>query len=110
MEGPQSEAIRLFEVSDLNVDRCTLIYRASLRTEGLQGRAFLEMWVRIPGKGEFFSKGLRQPLKGTTDWVSCETPFRLKKGQMADLVKLNLVVEGTGRVGIKDVELLRGPL
>jgi hypothetical protein len=68
------------------------------------------MWCRFPGRGEFFSKGLHHAVKGTTDWVSCETPFRLKKGQRPDLLKLNLVVEGRGKVGIKDVQLLRTPL
>jgi hypothetical protein len=68
------------------------------------------MWCRVPGHGEFFSKGLDQPIKGTTDWGSYEVPFYLKKDQRADLLKLNLVVEGPGSVGIKDIELLKTPL
>ena len=54
-------------------------------------------------------EGLNQPLKRTTDWSSYEIPFRLKKGQRPDLIKLNLVVEGRGKVWIKDIELLRTP-
>ena len=64
----------------------------------------------LPGHGEFFSKGLDQAAKGTTDWASYEIPFYLKKGQRPDLIKLNLVVEGRGKVWLRDVQLLKTPL
>jgi len=105
----EEQVFRLFEVPDPDVEQCLLIYRASLKTEGLTGRAFLEMWCRLPGQGEFFSRGLDQTVKGTTDWASYEIPFRLKKDQRPDLIKLNLAIEGKGKVWIKDVELLRAP-
>jgi len=101
---------RLFEIADLDVEESLLTYRAEIRAEDLEGRAFLEMWVRIAGKGEFFSRGFNQSVRGTTNWASYEIPFRLKKGQHADLVKLNLVVEGKGTVWLKDVELVKTPL
>ena len=81
-----------------------------MKTEGLTGRAFLEMWCRLPGRGEFFSKGLKQAITGTTDWASYEIPFYLERGQRPDLIKLGLVIEGRGKVSIKDVELLKAPL
>ena len=101
--------VRLFEVPDPDVEQCLVIYRASLKSENLTGRAFLEMWCRLPGQGEFFSRGLNQTIKGTTDWASYEIPFRLKSDQRPDLIKLNLAVEGKGKVWIKDVELLKTP-
>lgn len=109
VDASEEQVVRLFEVPDPDVSNCLLTYRASLKSEDLNGRAFLEMWCRLPGRGEFFSRGLNQPLKGTTDWASYEIPFRLKKGQRPDLIKLNLAVEGTGRVWIEDIELLRTP-
>jgi hypothetical protein len=102
--------VRLFEVADPGLERCRLTYRAALRCDGLDGRAYLEMWCRLPGQGEFFSKGIAQAVSGTTGWVACEVPFLLRKGQRPDLVKLNLAVEGAGRVWIRDVELLAAPL
>jgi hypothetical protein len=87
-----------------------LIYRAKLKSENLKGRAYLEGWCRMLSGGEFFSKGLDNPATGTTDWASYETPFFLKQGEHADLIKLNLVIEGKGTIWIKDVEVLRGPL
>jgi hypothetical protein len=104
------QSVRLFEVADPQVDECVVNYRATMRTEDLTGRAFLEMWCRLPGRGEFFSKGLDQAVTGTTDWSSHEIPFLLKKGQRPDLIRLNVAVEGAGKVWLKDVELLKTPL
>ena len=105
----QTQTFRLFEVSDPGVQNRTLIYRAKMKTEGLAGRAYLEMWCRFPGKGEFFSRGLDNVVSGSNDWATYETPFFLKAGEQPDLVKLNLVVEGAGKVFIKDIELLSSP-
>ncbi len=102
-----SQVARLFEVADPQVEQCTLAYRASMKSEDLSGRAYLEMWCRLPGRGEFFSRGINQTLSGTTEWSSFEVPFRLKKGQRPDLIKLNVAVEGRGKLWVKDVELLK---
>jgi len=103
----EQQTIRLFEVADPGVEQCVLTYRAQLKTENVQGRAYLEMWCRVPGRGEFFSKGLHNAVNGTNDWASYEIPFYLKRGQRPDLVKLNLVVEGSGTMWIKGVQLLQ---
>lgn len=110
IESKEEETIRLFEIPDPQVEQCLITYRAMMKTDSLAGRAFLEMWCRLPGRGEFFSKGTNQAAKGTTDWASYEVPFYLRKGQRPDLIKLNLVVEGRGRIWLKDVQLLKTPL
>ncbi len=102
--------VRLYEIADPGVEQCMLAYRARLRSEGLAKRGYLEMWCRFPGRGEFFSKGLQQPIGGTTGWASYEAPFYLKAGQRPDLIKLNLVLEGAGTVWLGDIELLKTPL
>ena len=106
----EGQTIRLFEVADPQAENCLITYRAMIKTDGLDGRTFLEMWCRLPGFGEFFSKGIDQAIKGTTNWSSQEIPFYLKKGQRPDLIKLNIVIEGKGKVWIKDIELLKTPL
>ena len=110
VDAASASVVPLFEVTDLNIDNAALIYQAHLQSEGLQGQAFLEMWVRIPGKGEFFSRGLDRPLSGTMSWATIATPFFLEAGQKPDLIRLNLVVNGTGKVWIDDIRLLRAPL
>ena len=114
----KAQTFRLFEVANPGVEECTVFYRAQLKTEGLTGRAYLEMWCRLPWRGEFFSKGLNQVVTGSNDWASFEIPFFLKKGQKPDLIRLNLVVASTGwlwkkvvtgKVWIKGVELVKAP-
>ena len=106
----EEQTIQLFEVKNPAVEQCLLTYRAELKAEGLQGRGFLEMWCRLPGRGEFFSKGYQQALSGTVEWSGYEIPFYLKEGQKPDLIKLNVVVEGQGTVWVRNVELLKTAL
>jgi tRNA A-37 threonylcarbamoyl transferase component Bud32 len=108
VNSAQTQVVRLFDVPNPGVEDCVVIYRASLKTEGLKGRAYLEMLCRFPEFGEAFSRGLGNTVSGSNDWASYQTPFFLKKGEKPDLIKLNLVVEGVGRVWIKDVELSVG--
>ena len=102
--------VRLYETGNIDIENARLIYRAKLRTEGIEGQVYIEMWCDFPGKGEFFSRALQSPLSGTNDWSSQETTFFLKKGETPDNVKLNLVINGEGTVWIDDIRLLKGPL
>lgn len=105
-----NQTVRLFDLPSPDVEQCLLTYRAEIKSEGLNGRAFLEMWCRLPGRGEFFSKGFQQVVSGTTDWAVYEIPFYLGKNQRPDLIKLNLAVEGTGTLWLRAVEILKTPL
>lgn len=100
--------VRLFELRDVDVEDARLLYRARLRTEGVEGKVYLEMWCLIPGRGEFFSRGLHSPLTGTVEWTTQEIPFLLEAGQRPELVKLNLVIDGKGTAWIDDVVLSKG--
>ena len=103
--------VRLFEVASSRCEACRLLYRARVKSRDLAAPAILEMWVRIPDKGQFFSRGLDQPVSGTVDWTTVEIPFFFQKGQRADLVKLNVSFQGKGgSLWVKDVELLEAPL
>ena len=105
IESDRAQTVQLFELHDPEVVPGAIFYEADLRTEELEGRVYLEMWCRFPGRGEFFSRGYNQALSGTTGWVSCQTPFLLGQDEKPDLVRLNLAVEGTGRVWIRNVKL-----
>ena len=102
--------VRLFELDGAGVENCMLTYRAQIKSERLSRGAYLEMWCRFPGLGEFFSRGLHNRVSGTTSWSSYETPFYLKQGQRPDMLKLNLVAEGPGTLWISDIEVLWTPL
>jgi hypothetical protein len=103
----EPSVIRLFETGPLEVDGATLVYRARLRTANAQGNVYLEMWCQFPGEGEFFSRGLQSPLRGTNDWTTQEIVFFLKKGEKPDNVKLNVVSEGPGVIWIDDIRLFQ---
>ena len=102
--------VLLYETGDIDVENARLIYQSKLRTEGVKGQVYLEMWCHFSGRGEFFSRALQSPLFGNNEWTSQETSFFLEKGQNPDNVKLNLVIKGQGTVWIDDIRLLKGPL
>jgi len=110
IDSRERRTVRLFEVASPGVESCMLTYRAQLKFRESQGPVYLEMWCRVPGLGEFFSKDFDHAMKGSADWGSYEVWFYLKKGQRPDLVKLNLVTEGAGTVWVREIELLKTPL
>ncbi len=103
--GEGKTTVRLFETGPMDATNTMLWYQASLRCENLAGQAYLEMWCNIPGRGEFFSRGLEQPISGTMNWSSVQIPFRNDTAIKPDNVKLNLVVEGTGTIWIDDIRV-----
>ena len=106
----EAATVRLYETGDIDIENSQLIYQARLRTEDVEGQVYLEMCCHFPGKGEFFSRALQSPLSGSQEWTSQETPFLLKKGENPDNVKINLVVNGNGKVWIDDIRLIKSPL
>ncbi len=102
--------VRLYETGDIDIENSQLVYQAKVRTKDVEGQVYLEMWCHFPGKGEFFSRALQSPLSGNSEWTSQKTPFFLKKGENPDNVKINLVINGTGKVWIDDIHLVKYPL
>lgn len=109
IEAAGSTTVRLYEVGDVDVEDARLVYRARLRTEGVQGQVYLEMWCRFPGQGEYFSRALHAPLTGSSEWTLQETPFFLEAGQNPDHIALNIVITGPGTVWVDEVALLEAP-
>jgi hypothetical protein len=105
IEATEPTTIRLFETGDIDIENASLIYQAHLRTAGVFGFVYLEMWCSFEGKGEFFSRGLADPLTGTTNWTTQEIMFRLKKHENPNNVKLNIVIDGKGTVWLDDIRL-----
>lgn len=97
--------IPLYSISDIKVDDIQIIYEANIKSESLNGQALLEMWCVFKDKGEFFSRGFDSVISGTTDWKTIRTVFNLRKGEMPDQIKLNIMVSGVGTVWIDDIHL-----
>ena len=106
----KAATVHLFEVPISGHDQCMITYRFQISSDALKSSVYPEMWCRIPGIGEFFSRGLQQKVSGTNNYLSSEIPFYLKKGQTPDLLKLNLVFQGSGTVRLRDIEVLATPV
>ena len=98
--------VQMFEMRPPKLAKGPFFYRAQLKAENVTGRAYLEMWVRFPEQGEFFSKGFHNAVTGSSGWAEYEIPFFLQEGQQPDLIRLNLVIEGSGTVWIKNPQVL----
>ncbi len=110
LEANEKTTVSLFEVNQPHVDQCILTYRAKAKADRLEGRAYLEMLCRLPRIGDHKVKGVDSALEGLGDWSLLETRVYLPEGQKPELLKLNLVMEGPGRVRMKDVELIKTPV
>ena len=101
--------ICLGQISALKIENTRLVYQAKVKSEELDGAAFLEMWCKV-GSGQYFSRGLTSTISGTQDWQTVSTAFILNKGQKAQTVTLNLVINGLGTVWIDDIQLVEKTL
>ena len=97
--------VRLFELGDVDVEEANLSCAASVRSEGLDGIAYLELLCSFSELGEYFSRALESPATGDSDWAVQEVAFLLQKGQNPDNIKLNLIIDGTGTVWIDDLSV-----
>jgi hypothetical protein len=98
-------AVPLYNIIDVRIDDTQLIYEAKIKSESLSGQAYLEMWCIFKDKGEFYSRGFDSAIAGTTDWRTIKTVFLLRKNEMPDQIKLNVIVNGVGTVWIDDIHL-----
>ncbi len=97
-------------LDEIDAEDCRLSYQAFIRSDELEGSAFLEMWCYFDGKGEFFSRDVATPITGTTEWTRETTPFYLRSGERPDRVTLNLIITGSGTVWIDDISVVRQPV
>lgn len=97
--------VPLYIVYDVRVDDTQIIYEAKVKSEGLNGQAYLEMWCVFKDKGEFFSRGFDSVISGTSDWKTLKTVFLLRQNEVPDQIVLNVVVNGVGTIWIDDIRL-----
>ena len=101
--------VTLFELGDIDIEGQQLTYKALVRTEDLEGQAYIEM-VCAFGDQAYFSRALDSQIHGSVDWTEQETPFYLQETENPTNVKLNLVVYGSGTAWIDEVTVSKQPL
>jgi len=105
----EKRVVKLFEVRNLEIENVALTYSAWLKCMSVGGNVYLEMWCRVPGRGESFSRGFETAINRSEDWTESQTLFFVDKGYQVDRVRLNLVIEDGGHVWVDDVKLTAGP-
>lgn len=112
----QPLTVELYKLDQEDFRNKRLTYRAQLRSENLiatedsRGISYLELLAKFPDGEELVSRGPRVPISGTTDWRPAQTIMYLDKGNSPESVKLNLIVEGQGKVWLDSVKLESIPL
>ena len=102
--------VRLFEMPLDRIDQSVITYRYSIKADSLASNVYPEMWTRVAGSDEFFSRGLDDKVHGTFNWTSVEISAVVEKDEFADLVKLNVVFEGPGTIRLTGIEVLAMPV
>jgi hypothetical protein len=105
----QPTTIQLYEVPVPKVENSDMIYQAKVKAQDFGGDAYLQMLVHFPSGGEMEAQNYDKAIGGTTDWVAMEVPFKVRKGQKPDVVRLNLILNGAGTVWVDDVRLHKVP-
>lgn len=85
--------------------------RGRVRTEGVAGQGFLEMWSTFPDGRSFFSRTLSpegplRTLEGTQRWRDFTLPFQSEPGHPAPVeLTVNIFLPGAGTVEVGPLEL-----
>ena len=106
-QAPATLNLAVADVTAQHLDNGVLYYSVMMKAKGLEGVAYPEMQVHIPGikGGDFVVRGTDHPLTKDQDWALFQLPFLLKSGAAPDRITLSLVINGHGTVWIKDVQL-----
>lgn len=91
----------------LNHRRIT--FTADVKSEALNGQAYLEMWVHFYRRNQY-AKGIVSTVRGDSDWKTLSTSLAMDKVQNPTNITLHLVVEGEGRVWIRNARLKSTPV
>lgn len=109
IETPNAGRVRLFHLPDLQIENAALIYQARMKTQGLQGRAFLLVAARQSEGEPIVARSIDSALTGDTDWTTVEVGLYPKAGQRLSGVELDVTVWGRGDVWIHDIRLFKVP-
>jgi hypothetical protein len=107
IDTPEPRRFRLFDFAEIPAGCTFLLYEALVKTEGFSGRAYLELWVRIPDRGIFYARGhgFQSLISGSQGWTSLRVPFFLNRRARPAGVSLNLILDGAGSAWIQDIRL-----
>lgn len=110
-EAVRPRTVRLYEVRDpRGLEGRLVVLTARLRSVGVRGRAFPELWIHPAGGNEVQARDPAAFVANTRDWTPLRVEYRCEKGERPDLLRVNLVIDGTGRAWIDDIRITSEPL
>jgi hypothetical protein len=107
--GPLRATLAVFRKPALSTPYWSV--RGRVRTEGVAGQGFLEMWSTFPDGSSFFSRtlapeGPMRSLEGTQRWRDFTLPFQSEPGRPAPvMLTVNVYLPGAGTVELGPLEL-----
>jgi len=101
----------LFTVDRPEIEGFRWVLRGEVRGEGIDGRAYLEMWNFLPGGGRFFSRTLGDSgpmgsLSGTFGFRGFILPFTAEPGMKPERLAVNVAFPGKGTVFLGPLRLV----
>lgn len=103
----QPATVQLFEVPAPEAESAKYVFRAKVNMKDLLGDANLQMIIHFKNGGEV---NAYQTVRSPGAWTPMEVFGIVQKGQKPDMVRLNLLVNGTGTCWVDDVHLVQQPL
>ena len=109
--GGEGGRLRLYRVDDIGPIEGSLLYTGFLKSDGLTGSAFLELWCHPAEGNPAFVRGVARRVAGTSDWKPQELGFRSPDTcKDPASVELNVVIQGAGTVWIDNLRLWDVPV
>lgn len=106
-DKPQSFPIGAMDPATLLPADGVIVLSAQLKAEKITGSAYLELRVHAEGQDgpEVYARTLDNQLTAAGDWQSFATRFEIKNAARPDEINASLVINGTGTVLVKDLQL-----
>jgi len=108
VEARAPRVVRLFDVPVGELAGREITCTARMKSLVMRGWAYPELWAHVTGRDDLSARDPQGGIARTQDWKDVRVSLRLEKGQQPDRVRVNLAIEGAGRVWIDDVRLSAG--
>lgn len=106
-----TRTIPLFEIDEPGLKIPRYVICGEVSGEGIEGKAYLEMWSFFSGGERYFSRTLAEvgpmgSLSGTFGFRPFNLPFTAKPGMMPEKLAVNVAFQGRGTVSLGNLLLL----
>jgi len=110
-ESTRPRTVHLYEVRNpRGLEGRLIVLTAQLKSVGIRGRAFPELWIHAAGRNEVQARNPAGVIVQTRNWTPVRIEYRCERGERPELLRVNLVIDGIGRAWIDDIHITSEPL